>query len=202
MSKPHTWSGEELKKLISAVVAQGKSINWLEVADDVETKRPRTCREKWQMICELGTADKRSPWNEDDDKTLIRFRERKMGWYLMSDLLNVPPMWLKNRYQTLMKKRVKPLSRPNSAPLPIPKPLPMPMIRVKPSRERPKTAGKKVPEKRAIKPMMKDPFEPKPQFAGKRVPYGNKAPMMIELVRPKRTVYDLSDDSMEIFLSD
>jgi hypothetical protein len=204
MSKPHTWSEEELKKLISAVVAQGKSINWLEVADDVETKRPRTCHEKWQMICELVTADKRSPWKDNDDKTLIRFRqESHMGWYLMSDFLNVPPMWLKNRYQTLMKKRVKPISRPNSAPIPTP------MIRLKPSSERPKTAGKKVSEKRAIKPMMKDPLklkepekpkEPEVYYAGKRVPYGCKAPMMIELVRPKRTVCDLSDDPMEFFL--
>ena len=100
------WTKEEDNKLRQLVNKFGDK-NWRILANSMENRNPRQCRERWQYY--LNPFLKISHWTKEEDELIIKKRE-ELGpkWMIIKNFfINRTDAMIKNRYRNLMKIRKK-----------------------------------------------------------------------------------------------
>ncbi len=102
---------EQLKNLIEIYTRDGKEISWVNISKNIPGKNPKQCRERWTN--NLNPNIKRKEWTEEEDN-IIKIEVNKIGnkWTQISEFLpGRTPNSIKNRYNSVLKKRFTPEER-------------------------------------------------------------------------------------------
>jgi hypothetical protein len=74
----HKFTVEEDKRLFAAVLRHHAS-NWQSIADEMGSRNPRQCRERWKNYLSPGVC--RNPWKPEDDRLLQeKYKEYGAQW--------------------------------------------------------------------------------------------------------------------------
>lgn len=92
---------------LQELVAQFGSDNWTAIAQNMDGRTPRQCRERWKHY--LSGLDSQTPWTEEE-QTLLNKKVEECGWkwgVIARFFPNRTPQTLRNHYEARKKKEWK-----------------------------------------------------------------------------------------------
>lgn len=147
------FSEREDLKLIKLVSESGKSPNWREISNIMQTRTPRQCRERYQNY--LCPRINHHEWTAEEDQILTtQFQIHGPKWNTIAKMLKGRTgNMIRNRWQTLLRQdQKKPISEPNQS-----------------SNEQPDNNDKNTETEAPIEPVRSNPFDNLFQMIGNSI---------------------------------